>query len=153
MDEWTSCKFYLSFTAWRETRGDGERNDKGILNGRKVSLRSASTATDAWDTLSNKWNWNKESWNNGLAKMKQWNKAEVTNLLLDNLRGIIIFFSISRWKLCGDRKALPSLTDHFITNFKPFGSIIRQITFSNNCLKTYNLYVTLQLISETINLI
>lgn len=102
MDEWTCCKFYLSLTAWRETRGDGERNDKGILNGRNVSFRSASTVTDAWDTLSNKWNWNKESWNSGLAKMEQRNKPQVTNSLMDNLHGI---FSYLIFKNVGSQKS------------------------------------------------
>lgn len=84
--------FYLSLTACRETRGDGERNDKGILNGRNVSFRSVSTTTDAWDTFSDKWNWNKKSWNSGLAKkMKQWNELQVTNSLMNNLLTILSF--------------------------------------------------------------
>lgn len=143
MDEWTSCKFYLSLTAWRETRGDGERNDKGILNGRNVSLRSASIVTDAWDALSNKWNWNKETWNRGLAKNETVKQTQVSTSLLDKLHKILSHFLVFHVEDSKETKMLCDLNKCFITDFEPFRSALLMVfwLYSKasdyvNCLKT-----------------
>jgi len=119
MDEWTTCRFYLSLTAWRETRGDGERNDKGILNGRNVSLRSASIVTDAWDALSNKWNWNKETWSGGLEKNETVKQTQVSISLLDNLQKILPYFLVFHVDDSKETKMLHGLNKCFITDFEP----------------------------------